>query len=87
MKIKYRTHILLLLEFLSPQGEGPLLVTAHAVAVDGGGARHSIKMMGAVGQCGDPLTAPLCFLLPFTENIKTHGWQVLLGDADVKQKL
>lgn len=48
----------------SPQGEGPLLVSAHAVAVDGGGARHSIQVVRAVGQRGYPLATPLPLLLP-----------------------
>lgn len=48
----------------SPQGEGPLLVAAHAVAVDGGGAGNSVQVVGAVGQRGDPLAVPLPLLLP-----------------------
>lgn len=48
----------------SPQWEGPLLVTAQSAAVDGGGARHGVQVVRAVGQCGNPLTVPLCFLFP-----------------------
>ena len=48
----------------SPEREGPLLVPAHAVPVDGRGAWHRIQMVGAIGQGGHPLIVPLCFLFP-----------------------
>lgn len=51
-------------EAYSPQGEGSLLVPPHAVPVDGGGTWHSVQMMGAVGQGGDPLAVPLGLLFP-----------------------
>lgn len=48
----------------SPQWEGPFLVAAQSAAVDGGGAWHGIQVVRAVGQCGNPLTVPLCLLFP-----------------------
>lgn len=48
----------------SPQGEGSLLVPTHAVPVDGGGTRHGVQMVGAVGQRGDPLAVSLGLLFP-----------------------
>ena len=48
----------------SPQRERPLLVPAHAVPVDGGGAGHGVQVVGAVGQGGHPLAVPLSLLLP-----------------------
>lgn len=48
----------------SPQGEGSLLVPTHAIPIDGGGARHSVQMVGAVGQGGDPLAVSLGLLFP-----------------------
>lgn len=51
----------------SPQWEGPLLVAAQPAAVDSGRARHSVQVMRAVGQCGNPLAVPLCLLFP-TDN-------------------
>lgn len=48
----------------SPQWEGPLFVAAQPAAVDSGRARHSVQVMRAVGQCGNPLTVPLCLLFP-----------------------
>lgn len=55
----------------SPQWEGPLLVTAQPAAVDGGRARHSVQVMRAVGQRGNPLTVPLGLLFP-GENTHTQ---------------
>lgn len=49
---------------VSPQREGPLLVAAQPAAVDGGGAGHSVQVMRAVGQRGNPLTVPLGLLFP-----------------------
>ena len=48
----------------SPEREGPLLVPAHAVPIDGRRAWHRIQMVGAIGQGGHPLIVPLCFLFP-----------------------
>lgn len=51
----------------SPQGEGPLLVAAQPVAVDGGGAGNCVQVVRAVGQRRDPLAALLGFGLPSAE--------------------
>ena len=56
----------------SPQGEGSLLVPTHAVPVDGGGTGHSIQVVGAVGQGGDPLAVPLGLLLPGDTGEESH---------------
>jgi len=48
----------------SPQGEGPLLVSAQPAAVDGGGAGHRVQVVRTVGQRGNPLTVPLRLLFP-----------------------
>lgn len=48
----------------SPEREGSLLVPAHAVPVDGRRARHSVQMVGAVGQGRHPLAIPLGLLFP-----------------------
>lgn len=56
----------------SPQGEGSLLVPTHAVPVDGGGTRHCVQMVGAVGQGGDPLAVPLGLLLPGDTGGESH---------------
>lgn len=40
-------------------------------------------MVGAVGQRGDPLTAPLCFLLPFSAEKSIWGWYLSQSEAAV----
>lgn len=51
-------------DILLPEWEGPLFVSTKTIAVDGGGAGHSVQVMGAVGEGGHPLAVPLSFLLP-----------------------
>lgn len=71
MKFGYLKSCRLSLECdFSPQGEGPFLVSSHAVSVDCGGARYSVQVVGTVGQRGDPLTVPLGLLLP--DNVRRY---------------
>ncbi len=55
---------------ISPEREGPFFVTSHSIAVNGGGARHSVQVMGTVGKSGHPLTVSLGFLLPVKKQNK-----------------
>lgn len=64
MSLDYFTENLRKFQRKSPEGEGPLFVTTQSVAVDRGGARHSIQVMGTVGKSGHPLAVSFGFLLP-----------------------
>lgn len=61
-----------ILDVLLPEREGPFLVPAQAVAVDGSGAGHSVQVVGAVGEGGHPLAVPLGFLLPVRKEDGEH---------------
>lgn len=57
----------------SPEWERSLLVSAQAVSVNGGWARHSIQMMGAIGKSWNPLAVSFGLLFPWREKCSWRG--------------